>query len=126
MSYYCQDKRLVDAVVNKTNYDAIYMYEQGSGKMIRAESDKLEFPAYSPDNLYYSDGSVFCYIVTKAQLAEIRRKFPGRPLDDIGILSEPISSGRKGRPVGKIFWGKDPNIEVLFCARPNQCRFPHY
>ena len=117
-------KRLVDAIVNKTS-DLVCMYAQGTGSLIRAFPDKRPFPEYDPDSKYFPDGRVMCFIVTPEQFKQIRIDFPDRQLDDIGILLDPPSPGRDGMPVGKIFWAKDPEIEVVFYPNVIDCLMPH-
>lgn len=115
--------RLVDAIVNKTD-QFFCMYEQNSGCKVRAYPDDLPFPQYRPESLSDSSGGVFCFIVTPEQLEQIRRDFPDRPLDDVGILID-VSPGRHDAPIGSVLWAKNPEVPVLFYHDANFCRSPH-
>ena len=117
-------KRLVDAIVNKTDYE-FGMYEQGTGKVIEAIPDKLPFPEYYPDSKFYPDGKVLCLIVTPEKLEQIKVDFPNRPLDDVGVLVNPPVAGNSGRLIGRIFWAKDLTAEVVFYPNATSVMFPH-
>ena len=101
-------KHLVNTLINKTD-SLICVYEQSSGRLVRAFPDERCIP----DKIDGVGGKSVCYVVTPKQLEELRTKFPGRPLDDIGVLAGPPSSGRNGAPMVKIYWAKDLKEEVL-------------
>ena len=102
--------RFVDTIVNATeNEEEIYMYEQSSGSLKRAEPQDVENVCPSPCCCNHT----ICNIVSKSQIKDIKRNHPDWPLDNFGILAGEPTPGRHNKPIGRVRWAKDPEIEIL-------------
>ena len=119
-----EKKRLVNFIVNVSNEQDLYMYEQETGRMIHA--DKRDIGDIFPLKTYHSaTGEVICKLISKIQFTRLIAFCTDLPLEDFGII-ESVSPGRHGRPVAKVSWAKDPEVEVLFCPSAIEHSVSHH